>query len=205
MKKADLIAYAHTYVSFVLPRIKMSLKEIILFGSVARDDFDEDSDVDLFFNVMGERDIKVLEEELKPINRLFYNSKIYDLWKQKGINNPIKVKIGLLDLWELKSSLLAEGIILQGKYKGDISGEGYMLISFSPIKNIAKRNKLMRTIFGREEKRFKKEGLVIKMGGVKLSPTVFIIPLQFSSEILSFLRKEKINFQLREIWGLQKL
>lgn len=205
LKRVDLIAYAHAYVYFVLPRIKTNLKDIILFGSVARDDFSPESDLDLFFNVITEKDAQRLEEELKPINNLFYKSKIYELSKQKDITHPIKAKIGVLDQWELKSSILADGIILHGKYKSDITGEGYMLISFSPIKDITQRNRIMRTIFGRDEKYFKKEGLAIKVGGVRISPTAFIIPLQFSSEVVSFLRKEKIDFQLREIWGLQKL
>ncbi len=205
MKRVDLIAYAHAYVSFVLPRLKIPFKDIILFGSVARGDFGPPSDLDLFFNVIVEKDAKKLEEELKPINNLFYKSKIYELWKQKGIINIINAKTGVLDQWELKSSILADGIMLQGKYKNEIKGEGHILISFSPIRNITKRNRIMRTIFGREEKVFKKEGLVIKRGGVKISPTVFIIPLQFSSEVLSLLRKEKVDFQLREIWSLQKL
>ena len=204
MKRADLIGYAHAYLSFVLPRLKTPVKEIILFGSVARGDFGSESDVDLFFNGITEDEAKKLERELRTLQRLFAASKIQELWKQKGITNAIAVKAGVLEHWELKGSLLADGLMLHGKYVGKIAGEGHMLFSLPAIKNLAKRNKIVRALFGREEKTFKKKGLVPERGGTKISPTVFMVPLQFSPEIISLLRKEKIDFQLREMWMLQK-
>ena len=205
LKKVELLAYAHAYISFVLPRIKTNIKEIILFGSVAREDFDADSDLDLFFDLVHEKEVKTLEAELKIIDTKFYSSKIHELWNQKGITLPIAVKAGILNQWELKGSILAEGITLHGKYKSGLKGESYMLISFTPIKNIAMRNKVMRAMFGRDEKGFKTEGMVTKSGGKKISPTVFLVPLQFSSEVVHFLKREKVNFQLREVFGLEKM
>ena len=204
MKRADLIGYAHAYLSFVLPRLKTKVKDIILFGSVARGDFGPESDVDLFFNGITEEEAKKLEWELKSLQKLFTTSKIQELWEQKGITNAITVKAGVLEQWELRGSLLAEGLLLQGKYAGKIAGEGQMLFSLPAIKNLAKRNRIMRALFGRKEKNFKKKGLVPERGGTKMSPTVFMVPLQFSPEIVGLLRKEKIDFQLREMWMLQK-
>lgn len=204
MKKADLWAYAHAYLSFLLPRVKTKIKEIILFGSVARGDFDQQSDIDLFFDLITENDAKGLADDLKIIDQQFYKGKVYELWKQKGLTNIIKAKMGVLENWELKNSIIAEGITLHGMYKSEIAGEGYMLISFSPIKKIAKRNRVMRGLFGREGKGGKKEGMIAKVGGLKAAPTVFLVPLQFSSEIISFLRKEKVDIQLREMWSAQK-
>ena len=43
----ELIAYASSFASFVIP--KAEFDEIILFGSVARNEADKDSDIDLFF------------------------------------------------------------------------------------------------------------------------------------------------------------
>ena len=45
----ELIAYASAFVSFVMP--KVDVDEIILFGSVARNEADKKSDVDLFFDL----------------------------------------------------------------------------------------------------------------------------------------------------------
>ncbi len=205
MKKIELIAYAHAYVSFVLPRIKTPIREIILFGSVARGDFDIKSDLDIFFDLVQGKDVKSLETELNLLNIKFYTSKLYELWKQKGATLPIAVKAGVLKQWELRGSVLAEGITLHSKYKTTFSGVGYMLVSFVPIKNIAQRNKVLRELFGRKEKFFTTEGIVLQHGGIKISPTVFLVPLQFSSEVISFLKQEKVNFQLREVFGLENL
>lgn len=205
MKKAELVAYAHAYLSYLLPRVKTKIREIILFGSVARGDFDKDSDIDLFFDVLNQKDALLLEKELKQLDRRFYESKISEIWKQKGLTNPIAAKVGILEQWELRGSVLAEGITLQGKYRGGLPGEGYMLFSFPPIKDVTKRNRITRALFGREEKGFKKEGMVSKIGGRRISPTVFLVPLQFSRECISFLRSEKVDIELREIWGLEKL
>jgi len=118
LKRADLIGYAHAYLSFVLPRLKTKVKDIILFGSVARGDFGPESDVDLFFNGITEEEAKKLEWELKSLQKLFTTSKIQELWEQKGITNAITVKAGVLEQWELRGSLLAEGLLLQGKKEG---------------------------------------------------------------------------------------
>ena len=205
MKNAELIAYAHAYISYILPRIKIKIREIIIFGSVARGDFDQDSDIDLFFDVLNQKDALLLEQELKRLGQKFYESKISEIWKQKGFTNRIAAKVGILEQWGLKGSVLAEGITLQAKYKGNLPGEGYMLLSFSPIKDITKRNRITRALFGREEKGFKREGMVMNVGGRRISPTVFLVPLQFSREIISFLRKEKVDIEFREIWSLEKL
>jgi len=42
----ELIAYAASFISFILPKIDVD--EIILFGSVSREEATKESDVDLF-------------------------------------------------------------------------------------------------------------------------------------------------------------
>jgi len=201
LKKNELIAYAGSFVSFVLDRLQQEVKEIILFGSVARGDFTKDSDVDLFFDVLDEKKIGLIEKDLKLIESKFYRSKVYGIWKQKGITSEIKVKVGVLSKWDLKNSVLSDGFVLYGKYKSSMKGEGLALISFDPIKNITKRNKIIRTLFGRKETGYFQEGLVDKLKGKQISPTVFYVNLQFADQVLKILKKEKINFQIKELWS----
>jgi predicted nucleotidyltransferase len=198
LKKSELIAFASSYVSFVLERME-NIKEIILFGSVVRGDFDKSSDVDVFID-LGKENPKS-EKELNLISEKFYKSIIYKNWKQKGINNKINAKIGDLNTWDLKRSIISDGIVLYGKYKGEIKGENYLLITFNVIKDVAKRNKVIRELFGREEEKYHKEGLVKQFGGKKLSPTTLLVKQQFSDKILELLRKEKVDFKMFEIWS----
>ena len=201
MKKNELIAYTGSFVSFVLDRLKYEIKEIILFGSVARGDFTNESDIDLFFDVLSGKKIKLIENDLKLIESKFYKSKVHALWKQKGINNGLNFKVGILDQWDLKNSVLSDGLVLYGKYKSLVKGEGLALISFDPIKNITKRNKIIRALFGRKETGYFQEGLVNKLKGKQISPTVFYVNLQFADQILKILKKEKISYQIKELWG----
>lgn len=200
MKKIDLIGFTQSFVSFVLPRITIPIQEIILFGSVARGDFTSKSDIDIFFSVSSSEQIIKGEQELKVIEPKFYKSQMYEVWKQKGIINPLSVKIGILDQWDLKRSVISDGIVLYGKYKSEIKGKGYLLIPFAAIPDITKRNRIMRTLFGRTEEGYSKEGLVAKLGGRRIAPTVFFIPLPFADQVIPLLKKEKMNYKLIEFW-----
>lgn len=200
MKKNELIAYAESFVSFVFPRLKTPVSEIILFGSIPRGDFDRESDVDIFFDVQNSKNENQVKSELKAIQKKYYKSQIYNIWKQKGLTNIISTKVGILDTWELKRSIISGGIVLYGKYKSNIKGKGHILFSLDPVKNVTKRNKVIRTLFGRKEATYNKPGKVEELGGRKLAPTVFLTPMQFSDEIIQFLKKEKVSFKLFEVW-----
>ena len=193
----ELISYASAFVSFVQPRIEVD--EIILFGSVARKEATEKSDIDLFFNTKKneEETKKIIKEELSK----FYKSKIYEIWKLKDSVLPINIEVGDLDKWSLKRSIISNSIVLYGKYKEvPEKVQSFTYFSISPIKNIAKRNKIIRKLFGRNEKNYSSESLISLLKGRKLSPSAFIIPKDKTEEIFSTLKKEKIDFISFVFW-----
>lgn len=198
----ELIAYASAFVSFVIRKLKLgSISEIILFGSVARGEAGRESDIDLFFSLEGnqnEKEIKkIIDDELKR----FYKSKISQIWILKGIKNQINANVGRLDEWKLKRSMISDGICLYGKYKEIPENlKDFVLFNIEPIKNVAKRNKIIREIFGRQEKNYSKKGLLTEFGGKKISPSSFIVPKEHANKIISFLKKEKINYWFFELW-----
>ena len=171
-----------------------------MFGSVARGDFDEDSDIDLFINVVeDEKKIKEIAE--KRLDK-FYKSKISEIWSLKGIKNKIQINVGDLDKWKLKRSIISEGIVLYGKYNkvpGDM--KGFAEFNLNPIKNIAKRNLILRKLFGRYEKGYSKKGFLEDVGGKKLSSLSFIVPLKNSNDVISLLNKHKIDYMFFELWS----
>ena len=193
MKKSELIAFASAYTSFLLERVS-NIKEIILFGSVARGDFDSKSDIDIFVNTNAK-----LDTEIKKVTEQFYKSKIYDIWKNKGVAQNLSVKVGVLEKWELYRSILSDGILLYGKYKGKIPQEHYLFITLSSIKKISKRNKVMRKLFGRKEKGYNISGFIEEKK--RMSPTTFFVSQQSSLKVLDFLRKEKVDFRIYECWS----
>ena len=198
LKFKNLESYASSFVSFVLPKI--DVEEIILFGSVARGEATEKSDVDLFFNTKeNEKSIKeIISRELKK----FYKSRVYETFYLKGIKNPISIEAGNLDEWKLKRSIISEGIVLYGKYKEvPEKMKGFVLFNLTPINNIAKRNNLIRQLFGRKEKNYQTKGIIDEINGKKLSPTSFIIPLEHKNKIIDIFSKEKIDYKLFEAWS----
>ncbi len=196
----DLIAYAEAFVSFVFPRLD-GINEIILFGSVARGESDKTSDIDLFFNIENRKDEdKIINTINLELNK-FYKSQIAEVFFLKGIKNEIKANVGILEEWRLKRSIISEGIILYSRYKEIPKNlKGNYLFIIEPIKNITKRNKVIRELFGRNEKKYLKTGLIEKFNGKRLSPTIFVVPKEFSNEITKFLGKEKISNKLIEFW-----
>ncbi len=198
ISKYDLIAYASAFASFIIPKIEVS--EIILFGSVARGESDEKSDIDVFIHVKkNEKEINnIINKELVK----FYKSKISEIWALKGIKNKINIHVGELEKWKLKRSIISDGIVLYGKYREtpkDIKGFSYFKIE--PIKNIAKRNSILRKLFGRKEKSYSTKGIIDMVNGKKLSSLSFIVPLEKSQEIIGILNSNKINYSFFELWS----
>lgn len=200
LKSKELIAYAGAFASFVLPKINVN--EIILFGSAARGEAGKESDIDLFFDVdKDEEEIKrIAKNELKK----FYKSKIAEIWFLKGIKNPINVHVGKLNEWKLKRSIISDGISLYGKYK-EIPGniKSFVFFQVEPIKNIAKRNKVIRGLFGRKEKNYSIDGILKELSGKKLSSSSFIVPKEHSNNVIAFLGKEKARYRFFELWSDQ--
>lgn len=195
INQSNLIAYANAFVSFVLPKIEVD--EIILFGSVARGEADKKSDIDLFFNTGKKESKSILNMELQK----FYKSSIYETFALKGITNLIKVEMGKLENWKLKRSIIGEGIVLFGRYR-DIPDNlnAYTLFILSPIRDITKRNRVIRLLFGRTEKSYNVKGKVEEIGGKKISPVSFIIPQSKSHDLIKALRSEKVNFSFFDFW-----
>src|SRR3989344_637073 len=170
----EIIGYAVAFVSFILPKVEV--KEIILFGSTARGEADNNSDIDLFFDVneSGEgRTKEIVKEELNK----FYKSQIAESWALRGIKNSISVKVGRINDWKLHGSIISEGITLYGKYK------------------------VIRKLFGRKEKGYLSEGLVNEFNGKKYSSSSFVVDKEHTGKIISMLRNEKVSYRFFEYWG----
>jgi len=196
----DLISYAEAFVSFIFPKLD-GIDEIILFGSVARGESDKNSDIDLFFNIENRNNEDRIKNIINTELTKFYKSKIAEVFFLKGIKNEIKINVGFLEEWKLKRSIISEGIILYSRYKEIPKNlKGNYLFIIEPIKNITKRNKVIRELFGRSEKKYSRTGLIEKFNGKRLSPTTFIVPKEFSNEIIKFLGKEKISNKLIEFY-----
>ena len=200
-----LIAYSQDFISFLFQHLGKDadkINQVVLFGSVARGEATKESDIDLFIDVSD----KNLEDKINKIKEDFYKSiKVKKYWDLLGIENEINCSIGILKEWDsLKRSLIADGILLFGKYKGRIEAQPYNLFIIAPGKIRNKNISVWRKLYGYIQKIGKKvytkKGLIKDYNGNKLANGVFIIPVEHSQKIISFLKKNNFKHKIIHIW-----
>ncbi len=197
MRNKEIIGYAIQYVSYVIynlePAFQGQIKEIILFGSVARGEATVSSDVDIFFSVPKEN--KSLSRRITELTNRFYTTEFYRLWKNLGIEQDLKPIIGVLKDWNLKSSLIANGITLWGKYKSTITGGSPLVIIYwPPVKNQSQRILLSKRLYGYSYKKKHYRGLLSE-SALKLSSNCLAIPLADAEVIMSIFKKMNVPFK----------
>lgn len=200
-----LIAYAQDFTSFLMQNLAKDadrIRQIILFGSVTRGETGRKSDIDLFIDVIDES----VETRVSEITEQFYRSiKVKKYWELLGVKNEIHCSVGRLEEWdELQRSLIANGIVLYGKYKGETETEQYYLFKVSPGKNRNRNVSVWRALYGYKQKVGRKvyirEGLVREYRGRKLARGVFVIPADHAQKMGSFLRKKKFKHEIIPFW-----
>lgn len=202
-KRESLIGYAISFTSFLLDsKVGKKIKKIILFGSVARGDFTEESDIDLFIDTKSN-----IENEVNRTFTLFTSSKTEEIWKLKGVKNNISLKVGELNKWKSKREIISSGLMLYGKYNELPEKTKYYAMIKIDVKEMktAKQMKIWRRLYGYKQKVGKKvyeiEGLVNKSGGLKVGKAVFLIPMENRKNIIDFLKKNKVKHTINELWS----
>ena len=177
------------------------IDKIILHGSIARDDFDEESDIDLFIDTKN----KKLGKAVEGILNKYYKTRRFEEWKLKGVNKPISIMVGDLDSGEwkdLKRAMINTGIILYGKYKSNVERiYQYVLFSFEKIKPDKKRIAIFRRLFGFNRGKKKYPGLIDKINGVKIGKGSILIPAEHSQEIKKYFQERKVNVRVYDFWS----
>lgn len=196
MEQNKLISFALNFASFLIGRIEV--KSIILFGSVAKDTFDEESDIDLFI----ETD-KKNEDKIKSVLELYKKTKEHENFRLEGIENEISIKCGSLNEWkELKRSIIHGGIVLYGSYEGKPEKLKHKLLFMLDVGNFnrAKKIKIWRKIYGYNQKVGKKTYNSKGFAEKKLGKGVFLVSIENSQKILDYLIKNKIKYSFSDIW-----
>ncbi len=204
MNKYELTAYAMDFCSFLLKsEIAKDIDKIILFGSVARGDFDSESDIDLFIDTEKE---KAVEGTVKKLLKAFEKSDTFEKWRLKGLKNPLSVKAGRIENWELYRSVIASGILLYGKFEEMPKGAKYyfmLVLDFSGMER-SKKIALWRELYGYRqkvgEKVFVSRGLLGEVGGKKLERSVIAVPADNKNRVLEFAKRNRINYRIIEMW-----
>jgi predicted nucleotidyltransferase len=198
--KSKLTAYAIDFVSFLIQKTKQkeNIKNIILFGSVARDEAGKESDVDIFMDVINEKN--TAEEFNKILDDFLDSAKYKNYWKPLGIESPIKIITGRLDNWkELKPSIISNGISLYGKFKANIKGEHKTFFIWENIKPNSKRVLFNKQLLGYKQKNKFYNGLIQKYNGERLGKGCIIVPLESSNLFHKLFKKYKIAVKIKKV------
>lgn len=201
----DLVAYAGDFVSFLLQELGSDaqlVRQILLFGSASRGEAGKESDVDLFIDVNK----LAIEPRIQDIRDRFNESaKVKTYWDLLGIKNEINCTIGRLEDWgDLNRSLIADGIVLYGKYSGAPDLVPFCLFVVTPSSNRNKNLSVWRSLYGYRQKVgakvYEHNGLIVERGGQKLARGVFQVPALAVSDVSALLRKNKFQFKIFPIW-----
>lgn len=207
MEKNNLVAYAMDSASYLVSKIE-NINRIILHGSIARGDFDEESDIDLFIDIGKKIEGKISKRIEKVIDN-YYKTKKFKEWELKGISNAISVVVGNLDSEEwkdLKRSIINTGIVLYGKYKSEVDKiNQYTLFSFENIKPDKKRVTIFRKLFGFKVGEKEYPGLIDKINAIKISKGSVLVPAEHVNELKEYFQEKKVTVKLYDLWSDAKL
>ncbi len=200
MKRNKIISYALAFTSFLLRRIQ-NVSAVVLFGSVARGDYDDESDIDLFIET--EESEKKIEESLK----LFKKSKEHEKYLDLGAENQISLKIGKLKDWpSLRESILDNGITLYGKYEKLPENLKHFVLFTISMKKLHQKTRLRvwRRLYGYKQKVgskiYRKKGAVEALGGRRLGDGMLAIPKNRENDMIGFLNKLNVNYTKQDVY-----
>lgn len=197
MDKNKLISYAMNFASFLVDRL--AVDNIVLFGSVANNTFDKESDIDLFIDTN-----KNNEKVIKNILDLYKKTDEYKKFKISDIKNEFSLKIGKLKEWKgLELSIISDGIVLYGHFQGQPSKLAHKRLFMLNLQKIDRKTKVMiwRRLYGYKQKVGKKvytsEGLIEK----RLGKGAFLVKIKDVQKVTEFLKSNKINYSFFDIWA----
>lgn len=203
-------AYIYDFLSMISEdkEIAGEIKEIILYGSVAKKNYDKKSDIDLFFNIKNKEKISYIEQELKKILKSF-EIKSEKTWGLKNLELPIGFIVGSLDdeVWRgIKDEIASSGIVLYGNYKELPEKTKHYILFYYSLNNLKRKEKMkfIRTAFGynifKNKREYNQKGLIENIGGIKLSSNVILIPSEELLKIKKLFNQHKIKYKLFETW-----
>lgn len=210
MKQKDIISYVYDFISQITENkiIFEETRSIVLFGSIARGDFDEESDVDLFVDITHEKIQNKIHEQIKK-ELVSFELRCEKSWYLKGIRLPLKILVGDLQTprWkDLKKEMESYGIILYGKFKNSaLLVRHHALVNFD-IVHLHQNQKmaLLRELYGysttKEERIYKIAGILEKVQGIKLGANVLLVPFEQLLGVRAFFKKHKASYKIKSFW-----
>ncbi|MBS3081740.1 nucleotidyltransferase domain-containing protein [Candidatus Pacearchaeota archaeon] len=199
-QRTELLSYTIDFVSYLISKIEDGkINKIILHGSVARGDFDEESDIDLFIDTNSR-----MSANVEKIKQDYVKTHKFKEWQLKGIEKEFSIIAGKLDgdEWKsLKRAIMNTGIILYGKYKAEAENvKQCVLFSFENIRPDKKRIAVFRKLYGFNVGKKRYDGLVDRIGAVKIGKGGLLVPIERTNELKQYFQEKKVVVKLYDVW-----
>jgi len=174
------------------------VKFVILYGSIAREEFTSRSDVDLFILITEDKTQKEIHD------------KVIELESEIGRNIQPTIRT-IAELQKTDTGLLQnifqEGKILYLREPSDIPSaillqqKPYLIYSFQ-ISSLIQKDKVRfnRQLYEQTKKEYKYKGLLQEIGGQKLSAGCVMIPYEQKEKVEEFFKKFKVKFEQLKVW-----
>ncbi len=194
------VAYAQNALAFLFldASVGEQVKRVYLYGSAVRGQLHPKSDIDLFLDCNPAQEKKIEKLAAAAFGR-FYLSKDYEKWKRLKFTFSLAVYAGELNQWELKKSIITEGLLLYSTQAEQIAGERLNLVLIELPKDKKRYLHLTRSLFGRREAGYKDQGILGSLSGEKLSSNVLLVPKKSERKLFDFFHREKVNYSFKEI------
>jgi len=168
---------------------------VVLYGSYARGDYDEGSDIDLL----------VVFKNKEKMGKGLMN--IYQITAE---SNQF-FQAAALTLDELKESPLRRSALRDGKiYYANSEVEKlstkihkpYALVTYSTA-NLNRKEKVffVQKLEGRGKGKYRYDGLVQRLGGYKVGRGVAMIPVENSKVFMEHLEEKGVKYVIRYVWA----
>ena len=207
---SKLVSYVYDFLSVALEEkeIKEQVRKIILYGSVAKDMNDKESDIDLFFEIKNKEKTDKIEKALREKIKTF-EIKAEKTWRLKKINYPISFLVGQLEdeNWKsLKDEVISSGILLYSPYEEIPEKLNHYHLYYYSLTNLKRKDKmrLIRKIHGytlkKNKKEYKQKGFLQEIQGKKLASNVLLVPFTESAKMKKIFKEHTVRYNVSEVW-----
>ncbi|MBI4896683.1 MAG: nucleotidyltransferase domain-containing protein [Candidatus Aenigmarchaeota archaeon] len=205
MKSYDVFRFAVRATAFLVSTLSEQelrhVHRVILFGSAARLSATEESDIDLFFDVDGSKQLlRALRSKLNKAADEYGLTNEALSFKSQGVDNELSIKIGNLNAWkDLANSMPSQGIVLYSKYTAKPETvQAYTMLSWSVAGKY--RGALLNKLYGYRAANKLYPGLLEKIDGRRIGRGVIMVPAESRDIVIDALEKYRVNYSRIDMW-----